>query len=48
MIAATEIVYLSTFWAIYREFGWTIYKRIGADRSIKTSFMWYQVRRSAT
>ncbi|KAM0750041.1 hypothetical protein T439DRAFT_348724 [Meredithblackwellia eburnea MCA 4105] len=43
MIAMTELVYLVFFWALYREFGWTIYKMIGADRGIKRMYMWYQV-----
>ncbi|KAI5474383.1 hypothetical protein MNV49_003402 [Pseudohyphozyma bogoriensis] len=43
MIAVTELTYLVTFWPIFQEFGWQIYKRIGADRRIKKCFMWYQV-----
>ncbi|KAL8291640.1 hypothetical protein RQP46_001898 [Phenoliferia psychrophenolica] len=43
MIALTELVYFCTLLPIYREFGWTVYKRIGADRAIKKMFMWYQV-----
>lgn len=43
MIGITEIIYLGTFFALYREFGWSIYKRIGADRSVKKMYMWFQV-----
>lgn len=35
MIAFTEVTYLATFYFIYREFGWQVYKRIGADRRVK-------------
>lgn len=43
MIGVTECVYLGLYWPIFNEFGWTIYKRIGADRAIKRYFMWYHV-----
>lgn len=43
MIVITEIVYLSTFWSIYKAFGWEIYKKIGADRSHKRMYLWYQI-----
>lgn len=44
MIGLTEIVYLILFLPLYREFGWQIYKQIGADRRIKRYYKWYQVR----
>ena len=37
------MVYLATFFPLYREFGWSIYKRIGADRGVKKMYMWFQV-----
>ncbi|SCZ92705.1 BZ3500_MvSof-1268-A1-R1_Chr5-2g08123 [Microbotryum saponariae] len=43
MILITQITYLATFWFIYRDFGWQVFKRIGADRGIKKAYMWYQV-----
>lgn len=43
MIGITEVVYLGTFFPLYREFGWSIYKRIGADRGVKKMYMWFQV-----
>ncbi|KDE05747.1 hypothetical protein MVLG_03839 [Microbotryum lychnidis-dioicae p1A1 Lamole] len=43
MILVTQITYLATFWFIYRDFGWQVFKRIGADRGIKKAYMWYQV-----
>ncbi|GAA5856404.1 hypothetical protein JCM8547_008728 [Rhodosporidiobolus lusitaniae] len=43
MISLTEITYLATIWFIYNEFGWQVFKRIGADRRIKKSYAWYQV-----
>jgi hypothetical protein len=37
MIILTEVTYLATSWSIYQEFGWQVFKRIGADRRIKKS-----------
>ncbi|BGP13122.1 hypothetical protein JCM10213v2_001041 [Rhodosporidiobolus nylandii] len=41
MISLTELTYLATIWAIYKEFGWQVFKKIGADRRIKNA--WFQV-----
>lgn len=43
MIAITEIAYLFLFMPLYREFGWSAYKKIGADRQLKRVYKWYQV-----
>ncbi|GAA5927718.1 hypothetical protein JCM10213_000875 [Rhodosporidiobolus nylandii] len=43
MISLTELTYLATIWAIYKEFGWQVFKKIGADRRIKKCYAWFQV-----
>ncbi|GAA5957296.1 hypothetical protein JCM3765_000416 [Sporobolomyces pararoseus] len=43
MISLTELIYLCVFFPVYREFGWSVFKRIGADRRIKRCYLWYQV-----
>lgn len=43
MIILTELTYLATSWSIYQEFGWQVWKRIGADRRIAKGYLWYQV-----
>ncbi|KAM0788015.1 hypothetical protein ACM66B_006214 [Microbotryomycetes sp. NB124-2] len=43
MISLTEATYIGTFWFIWRDFGWQIFKEIGADRSIKRAYAWYHV-----
>lgn len=43
MIAVTEIAYLFLAMPLYREFGWSAYKKIGADRQLKRAYKWYQV-----
>lgn len=43
MISVTEAVYLLTIWPIYREYGWQIFKTLGADRRIKKCYAWFQV-----
>ncbi|KAH8929491.1 hypothetical protein BT69DRAFT_1307032 [Atractiella rhizophila] len=43
MIAVAEVAFLALTWFIFREFGWQIYKKIGADRTLKKMYMWYQV-----
>lgn len=32
-------------WKLHQEFGWLIYKKLGADLKIRKMFMWYQVSR---
>ncbi|KAK4051290.1 hypothetical protein OIO90_004771 [Microbotryomycetes sp. JL221] len=43
MISITETVYICTYWFIWKDFGWQIFKQIGADRSIKRAYAWYHV-----
>ncbi|GAA5907766.1 hypothetical protein JCM5296_004529 [Sporobolomyces johnsonii] len=43
MISLTELTYILTIWPIYKEFGWSVFKRIGADRRIKRCYAWFQV-----
>lgn len=43
MISLTEVIYCATIFPIYKEFGWSVFKRIGADRRIKRCFLWFQV-----
>lgn len=43
MISLTELVYLACLWPIWREFGWQIFKTLGADRRVKKSYAWFQV-----
>ncbi|GAA5822517.1 hypothetical protein JCM10212_002762 [Sporobolomyces blumeae] len=43
MISLTELTYIVTIFPIYKEFGWSVFKRIGADRRIKKCFAWYQI-----
>ncbi|GAA5971403.1 hypothetical protein JCM11641_008340 [Rhodosporidiobolus odoratus] len=43
MISLTEATYVLTIWPIYKEFGWQVFKKIGADRRIKKCYAWYQV-----
>ena len=45
MVSLTEAVYVATIWHIWRDFGWQVFKRIGADRGIKRAYAWYQGRR---
>ncbi|GAA6005347.1 hypothetical protein JCM10207_002946 [Rhodosporidiobolus poonsookiae] len=43
MISLTEVTYVVTMWPIYKEFGWQVFKRIGADRRIKRCYAWFQI-----
>ncbi|BGP37042.1 hypothetical protein JCM10449v2_000946 [Rhodotorula kratochvilovae] len=43
MISLTEAVYIACMWPIWREFGWLVFKTLGADRRIKRSYAWFQV-----
>ena len=43
MITLTQIAYLACLWPIWREFGWEVFKTIGADRRVKKSYAWFQV-----
>ncbi|BFZ54171.1 hypothetical protein PYCC9005_001203 [Savitreella phatthalungensis] len=42
VIAVGQAVYLVCVFFLYRSFGWDIYQRLGADRSIKRQFIAYQ------
>ncbi|CAO3634783.1 unnamed protein product [Cunninghamella echinulata] len=38
-----EIIYLYLGARLYQEFGWRIYKKIGADPEIRNMYRWYQI-----
>ncbi|KAG0767961.1 hypothetical protein G6F57_001360 [Rhizopus arrhizus] len=38
-----QLVYLYLGARLYQEFGWKIYKRIGADPGIRNMYRWYQI-----
>jgi hypothetical protein len=43
IIATAELAYLFLGWSIWKEFGWKVYKLLGADRRIKRMYMHYQI-----
>lgn len=43
VICIAEIAYVVLGWSIWREFGWKVYKLLGADRRIKRLYMQYQI-----
>lgn len=43
VIAIAELAYVALAWTIYNEFGWKVYKFLGADRRIKRMFAVYQI-----
>lgn len=43
VIAVAEVAYIILGWSIWREFGWKVYKLLGADRQIKKMYMHYQI-----
>ena len=43
VIAAAELAYIGLGWKIYTEFGWQVYKFLGADRQIKRMYAQFQV-----
>jgi len=43
VISVAEIAYICLGWKIYHEFGWKVYKFLGADRRIKKMYADYQV-----
>jgi len=43
VISVAELAYIALAWTIYNEFGWKVYKFLGADRQIKKMFAVYQI-----
>ncbi|KAI9493537.1 hypothetical protein BDB00DRAFT_822359 [Zychaea mexicana] len=43
IIGVCELVYLYLGARLYQEFGWRIYKKIGADPGIRNMYRWYQI-----
>ncbi|KIM48406.1 hypothetical protein M413DRAFT_230767 [Hebeloma cylindrosporum] len=43
VISIAEIAYICLGWKIYHEFGWKVYKFLGADRRIKKMYADYQI-----
>jgi len=43
VISLAELAYIALAWTIYNEFGWKVYKFLGADRQIKKMFAVYQI-----
>lgn len=43
VISIAEIAYITLGWRIWREFGWKVYKRLGADRQVKRMYAHYQI-----
>ncbi|TDL28843.1 hypothetical protein BD410DRAFT_818288 [Rickenella mellea] len=43
VIGVAEIAYVALGWKIWSEFGWKVYKLLGADRRVKRMFAHYQI-----
>ncbi|THV07568.1 hypothetical protein K435DRAFT_741900 [Dendrothele bispora CBS 962.96] len=43
VIAVAELAYIALGWQIHNEFGWKVYKFLGADRRIKKMYANYQI-----
>ena len=43
VISVAEIAYIALGWKIWQEFGWKVYKRLGANRQVKRMFAQYQI-----
>jgi hypothetical protein len=43
VISVAEIAFIGLVWKIYHEFGWKVYKFLGADRRIKKMYANYQI-----
>jgi len=43
VISVAEVAYIALGWKIYHEFGWGVYKFLGADRRIKKMYATYQI-----
>jgi hypothetical protein len=48
IIGIAEIFYCVLSYNIFREFGWTIWKKIGADRRVKKMYLYYQSKFALT
>jgi hypothetical protein len=46
VVLIAEIAYIALGWKIYSEFGWQVFKLLGADRQIKRVYMHYQILQS--
>ncbi|KAA1120120.1 hypothetical protein PGT21_037175 [Puccinia graminis f. sp. tritici] len=42
-IGISQVAFVYLTWHLFKEFGWQIYKQIGADRKIKRVYLWYQI-----
>jgi hypothetical protein len=42
-VCIAEIAYIGLGWQIQREFGWKVYKFLGADRRIKQMYLYFQI-----
>lgn len=43
VVSVAEIAFIALGWKIYHEFGWKVYKFLGADRNIKRMYASYQI-----
>jgi len=43
VIGVSEVAFVAIGWQIWKEFGWKVYKFLGADRQIKRIFAHYQI-----
>jgi len=43
VVMTAEIAYIALGYKIYSEFGWQVFKLLGADRQIKRIYMQYQI-----
>lgn len=43
VVGAAELAFVLLAWKIYHEFGWKVYKFLGADRRIKKMYANYQI-----
>ncbi|KAH8100528.1 hypothetical protein BXZ70DRAFT_1022471 [Cristinia sonorae] len=43
VVAVAECAYIGLGYKIYTEFGWKVYKKLGADRRIKSMYAHYQI-----
>jgi len=43
VLGVSEVAFIAIGWQIWKEFGWKVYKFLGADRRIKRIFFHYQI-----